>query len=615
MGDRYSNMMRSEIFARPRTTVSPASGCAARAAARFSPRAAPASEEDADDVRPRWRTRVDARPAGIETVYTQATNGSLATTTTIRKSSQQQLTTAAIATYDAIGRQSELVEFGSGAQRRTRWLRTGRQVTQEDPDQSTTAYDHNLLGLVTRIRQQRTCTASVRRDDDPAEPSWAGAVGLGRRQPVDDVRVRRVWACQGSHRGGPTRDAPDRSRSTPTADSMLQPSAPTGSSVDTTCGAIRRRMFSLVQPQPLVMATRTFDNLGRLTGSENTNPRVPIPLSERRVRQTLAYDPQGRVERDTQVGQSPAQPVTSTWSLAPGDVWQRTLAYAGGPATSVWRESYDRAFRLARKEPVVGGVVQPGTSFSWIGEIYDGRSQAIGTGRSPFREQVTLDRFGSPLRWRFTAADVDANGQPINAADAAAYCGGVWNTTECALPILDVRTLRDQAGRIVSLQSVFGNPVFSGGTLTSRTPSQPWRGYAYDPMGRLSRLWEHTGVGTALSTTGLVTHDVTRAQIEALGAAAQLWSYSRETAVGGTLAIQSPATNGERWALPVPRGPGHQIVQARIDGQARALQHDVAGHVIDHGTYRHEFDPRGQLAGAAGPANCWSRTYTTQRVN
>src|SRR5262249_51725798 len=97
------------------------------------------------------------------------------------------------------------------------------------------------------------------------------------------------------------------------------------------------------------------------------------------------------------------------------------------------------------------------------------------------------------------------------------------------------------------------------------------------------------------STAGLTTHTVTTADIQAIGATSDRWVYDRETTVGGTLAVRNPVTNAERWALPVPRAPGHQIQQVRVDGQTQTFRHDTAGEIRIDGNLQYSFDPRGQL--------------------
>src|SRR5262249_33656358 len=162
--------------------------------------------------------------------------------------------------------------------------------------------------------------------------------------------------------------------------------------------------------------------------------------------------------------------------------------------------------------------------------------------------------------------------------EGAAYCGTAWNPAECARPLLTGEALRDDRGRILSLKTSFGHPVLSGGVLRSRTPPQPWRGYGYDPMDRLATVWEHSGIGSVVSTAGLTTHTVRPQDIEKVAAQADAWTYERESAVGGTLSIRN-ASGNERFVLPIPRGPGHQLQQVRVDGRTRRVEHNATGQI------------------------------------
>jgi hypothetical protein len=118
------------------------------------------------------------------------------------------------------------------------------------------------------------------------------------------------------------------------------------------------------------------------------------------------------------------------------------VSYELGTVKAEWGETYDLAQRLIRKRSWLG----PNTEFSWLGDLYLGRDQDQPGRQSPFRERRTLDHFGSPIGWRFTALDVDTNGQPSNTLDGAAYCGTTWNVTECGRPLLAIET-RGQSGK------------------------------------------------------------------------------------------------------------------------------------------------------------------------
>jgi RHS repeat-associated protein len=352
----------------------------------------------------------------------------------------------------------------------------------------------------------------------------------------------------------------------------------------------------LGQPQARqLLAERVFDDLGRLLTSRNANPMLSgLPPANRTVAEQTSYDVLGRVRSGSlTVGLQPPHEVISDWSIDPASgAWRRNVSYALGTSQADWSGNYDLALRLGRKQSWLG----PASEFAWLGDLYVGRDQEQLGRQSRFRERRTLDNFGLPVSWNYTAIDLDANQQPVNAQDGAAYCGTAWNIAQCARPLLAMEALRDVMGRIVSLKASFGHPVVTGGKVTARKVVQLWRGYEYDPMGRLSELWEHAGVSGVVSTQGLQTHRVTTAEIRGIASTSDQWDYEREAAVGGTVSIRNLSANAERWALPVPRGPGHQIQQARIDAKVRSLQHDAAGQIAQDGSLRYSFDPRGQLA-------------------
>jgi RHS repeat-associated protein len=547
--------------------------------------------------RPAWVRN----PDGTETVYTRRTNASEETVTTIRRSSNLRLTTSNIVTLDAMQQPTAQVEYGQGDQRRTKWVRDGmgRATEEENAEGFVTKYQYDLLGLLRKVEQQRTAgsnpqfeTATYTYDrrgqpkvvTDPSNQitniEYDSFGRLKERRSPGQKQVRHAF----------TYDALGRVDVETIGDNQIR------HVYDTLGDPVNDLLIGTGRPQSITR--REYDDLGRLTRSRNMNPMVNrVPLSLRTVERELSYDSLGRINTDLlRVGGQSAHQITSNWSLLPSGSWERKLSYAIGSSKKDWLEDYDQALRLAKKRELINGAAGTSMDFLWLGEIYLGRDQKQSGIQNPFRVRISLDHFGAPVGWRYTAIDLDARQRPLNSQDGDTYCGGAWKVNECARPLLALDTLRDVMGRVVSQSFSFGHPTFTNGKLTSRTPPRPSRGYAYDPMGRLGHIWEHAGLGASVSTAGLSNHTVTTADIQRINTRSDHWIYDREPAVGGTLSIRNSATNARRWSLPISRGPGHQIKQLQIDGQRRELEHNEAGENIVNGDWQYSFDPRGQLA-------------------
>lgn len=547
--------------------------------------------------RPAWMRD----PTGTVTVFTHRTAGNERTTTVIRRSGTQQLTTSTIQQLNATGEVTQETEYGSGRDKPTSWVRDGlgRVTSETNPDGFVTRLHYDLPGLLRTQERQRTPGPNPQFDVTTYDYDLRGQI----RHITDPAKQITEFLYDGFGRL--------KERRVPGQPLVLTAFTYDGLGrvdVETSGGNRIRRVYDkrgdhiedwwLVNPKPVLIAERTFDDLGRMRTARNSNPAVAsVPLTRRTVVQELTYDPLGRVATESlRVGVGTAHTVTSSWSVALGGLWQRTLSYDLGAARSEWFETFDASRRLSQVRSASGLETQ----FSWLGEHYAGRAQQQQPGwQSPFREQLSFDPFGRAAVWRYTAIDVDANRRPLNPQEGAIYCGGVWNTTECSRALMSTDALRDRMGRIVSVQPSFGHPLFSGGALSPRTPAQPWRGYGYDPAGRLQDLWEHAGTGTVVSTQGLTTHTVQPADIQRIAAGADNFVYQREIDVGGTTSIRNLGSGDERFALPTPRGPGHQLQQVRIDRTPRSVQHNAAGQVREDGGLQLSFDPRGYLATVA----------------
>ncbi len=542
--------------------------------------------------RPMW----SRSPDGSETVMTYRASDYEQTISKVRRSGVDLLTTATITTFDASGRPTDRIQYGSGDERRTSVSYTGKTTTHVGPDGVIAKTRYDMLGLLRESLQQRSGGTNPQFDrtlldynrrgqliklSDPAnQVSSFKFDSLGRLKERNALGQPQVFKAF-------TYDALSRVDVETVGQHRIL-------HVYDTKGDPWRDVM-LGGPAKQVIAERFFDDLGRLRKGSFRNPALlSVPAARRTVVTALQYDGLGRVASEVmRVGQEPGRRVTSMWSVN-GGTWQRKVRYALGASSSEWTDDYDPALRLVRKESTPSGSSR--TEFFWLGEIYRGRRQTQLGLQSPFTEKLLHDNFGAPLSWRYKAIDLDSAQQPISSSDGMRYCGGAWNTVECGRPLMESQALRDVTGRIVSLNRTFGHPLFRSNNLVSRLPLVPWRGYAYDDMGRLKQLWEHAGNAGGVQPVGLRSHSVTAIDIESIAISSDPWSYEREVQVGGTLSIRNGVTNVERWALQTPRGAGHQIQQLRVGGQTRHVQHDAMGHVTVDGSLKYSFDPRGQLA-------------------
>lgn len=538
-------------------------------------------------------------PSGIESVFTRRSDGSQETASTIRRAAGKILTTGVVTDFDASERPTKRTDYGGGDERTIQWTRDGlgNVLDQIDAYGFITKYTYDLRGLVQTIDQQKTSGSN---------PTYETATykydGRGQVRFVIDPATQETEFQYDSFGRASRRISPGQQ----TVVRIFTYDALSRVDVETSGGNRIKHVYDkrgdatedqllIAGSRPITIAKRTFDDLGRLLTTSNMNPSlVALHPQDRTVTRTISYDSLSRVSLDSlKTGKQTEHPVTIEWSISPVSLWMRTLSFTLGASQAEWRETFDPALRMATKRSWRGQT----TEFSWIGDIYSGRKQEQGGGHaSPFRESVELDNFGAPIGWKFTGIDIDPAGKPANIADGIAYCGSTWNQTECARPLMESNGLRDVAGRLVSLFSNFGAPAFTGSTLVPRRPFQPWRGYEYDPSGRLATLWEDEGVNNTVSTAALRSHTVTPSDIRKLGNSSNEWDYVREANVGGTLSIHNLSSGMDRWTLPVPRGPGHQIAQVDIDGKTRTVLHNDTGQIFNDGPLEYTFDPRGQLA-------------------
>ncbi|MCG3212639.1 MAG: hypothetical protein FOGNACKC_06309 [Anaerolineae bacterium] len=542
--------------------------------------------------------------AGNQTISTLRTATYIATDTKIRTNDVgRPLTTTAIVRLDPLGRPVTETQYGAGDEREWIWHRdgNGHVLAETNPEGFITRYRRNLLGWPHLVFEQRNLAGEF----DISEFRYNGRGQISQiidpanqitefiYTPFGETREHNLPGTPNVHLAY-SYDGLGRLQRENTGTATIE------HIYDRRGDPILDQIDEHSVKHPLV--TRFFDDLGRLSDAVNHNYALSwLAPGDRQVAQTWTYDDLGRVQQESiRVGSGPLRTVISNWNLSPTGTWQRDLSYASaGAVQAQWREGYDLIGRLAWKDRLLPGPSALHTTFNWLGDIYLGRVQDQANHASPFREERTVDAFGLPLSWRYSAIDWD-NGtrMPANTQEGQQYCGSQWMPSECARPLLKLEVLRDVMGRIASLQWQFGNPVFNSNRLVGTNHPQPWRGYAYNPMGQLSQTWEHSGVSNPVSTAGVKTHGVKTEDIDQLADSfgGEEWSYIRELAVGDTVAIRNTA-GVDRWSLPTPRGPGHQIQQVAIDGVTRTLNYDAAGRIQVDGQRGYSYDPVGRLAG------------------
>jgi RHS repeat-associated protein len=541
-------------------------------------------------------------PAGTQLVYTWSPAPHLSTAAEIRTQGTSRLTTVTVDWLDAAERAVQEGVYGSGNWRYWQWTRDGAGFVREvhDPDNVLTGIHRNLLGWPLEIAEQRTTanpasldisrftynqrgqvltftdptTTTTEFDYDPfgaitarRSPGQPRVVNAFFYDPLGRVDLEYAGQAVIKHFYD--------GRGDPIGESLLD------------------------QGVLVPLATRTYDELGRVLTARNFNPALSaLPEADRTVTERMDYDALGRVRLDSlQVGTVLNHDVQSTWRLAAPDAWQRDVHYQAGLDEVRWRETLDGAGRLARKERVVAGGAALATTFNWLGDIYTGRVQAQSGHASPFREERTVDPFGSLLDLRYRAIDLQADGAPIDAAEGAAYCGGSWNVAACGQPLFASQSLHDTMNRVASVTAQFGYPVIVNSRRIAVAHPQSWQGYTYTPQGQLDHAWDDPGGQGPVPTAGLGSPFVTANDIARLGQHSPQWAYQRNPTGGDLEAIRNVATGADRWALVAPRSPGHQIQQVAVDGITRTLSYDASGRVEVDGPRTYFYDPRGQLAG------------------
>ena len=171
---------------------------------------------------------------------------------------------------------------------------------------------------------------------------------------------------------------------------------------------------------------------------------------------------------------------------------------------------------------------------------------------NPLQEFVGLDNFGQRTRWTWDGYVRNADGSPRD--NNAGYCGeATFNPDRCGDPVFEIHGVRDVMGRLRSVTSTSGYPVFDLATYAPLpNPHQSdWRGYTYDGAGFFTREW--TGAFADPPTVSLSPNSISNAAVDALG---------------NTL-------GAEPWG-PHPRAERHRIFPVRSGRSPRSWKNPVA---------------------------------------
>ncbi len=265
---------------------------------------------------------------------------------------------------------------------------------------------------------------------------------------------------------------------------------------------------------------------------------------------------------------------TIAWTL-PVDTWQRSVTYPTGTEID---ETYDAAGRLT----FLSLSANRGAHFAWLGELPLGRMHDwTGGDADPLRLRVGLDDFGLPSEWTWTVMDV-VGGTPIDSGWAARYCRDELSAT-CSAPLYQATAVRDQLGRIASLETGFGDPAV-GAAAAAPVHAPQWAGYTYDLRGRLSRAWTADGVPGGFAGS-LSPHGVSGSDIEALGADPSITprrrDFVRQVGSGSLLGIDQTETGVTTTPWSVQRAAGYTLASGTVFGSQPQFQHDTLGRLVD----------------------------------
>lgn len=535
---------------------------------------------------------------GSQTLVGQRLNPDRAFWAQVRRNKTgKQLTTGRTIDFDILGLPILETEFGNASSRTSTTLRDsiGYVMATVNPDGTRTEYERNFLGWPKKISELTAFGPSQAFDYTQLTYNKRGQL----RTLSDPAHQVTQWTYSGyGELGGVTIPGQPAIKKTYTYDALGRLNTELSGRYELSYQYDKRGdLFEIGYRQknsdPFRMLSRkSFDELGRNIETVYNNVLLShLAPSERLVIRKTRYDDLGRVELESVSIGNHRHETKTTWELI-ANKWVRRVD--GG----VLEESYDQRGRMESiiRRPV--GQQQSKIVLDWLGEYFVGRTQEQVGRSSPFREIREIGPFGELSKLDYTAIDVTRFREPKDRTEGNDYCGGQWNATYCAPPLLSISAQREMFGKIVSLSSQFGFPVLNAGKLVTKPHLQTWRGYAYNPMGQLSEVWEHDGNSSppnisALPVTGVSQREIL--QIANLSGADRV-QYKREAHVGAATKIAESKTGITRWELPKGRGPGHQLQSVDVDKQNLKIQHDLQGQITSDGKHLYEFDPLGRLA-------------------
>ncbi|MFN3197645.1 MAG: RHS repeat domain-containing protein [Bradymonadia bacterium] len=580
-------------------------------------------------------------PDGTQHIYTQNPATRTATTSTIHRRGDEAFSISTVMVDDPVNREISTARYGSQGEvsvQNAYYDALGRTSETVDVEGHGQRSEWDLAGWPSR--QVRTYSGLADVDETTYEYRWVnGQVGTAITDPRGGITLEYRDAFQQVTR----RVLPGFTVQTPTnyeyaydAFGRLVSETKPGNlgmlnsyrDPQTQALTVDLRQATEFSPQgQWTYAQWDYDSLGRLLQSTSYNPQLAaFNILKPTVTHEYTYDSAGRLNSETMgLDGYVSLPVTGNWSLVqpsidssapyaldqPNSVWKRQLTY---PESASWSYELDgggRVNRVNENGPSVDhqplGWTPMDAQLDWWGSHYVGRTQTWGPNMDPFREMVDLDGLGQTTYRTFTAVDLD-NGNPTNALWADTYCPGGWDAARCDAPLYAESFIRDEKGRVRSLDWRFGRvgPV-------GQDPSNPqrWRGYNYGVRGHLDTVLERSDLDLDPSpTANLVPHTTLWGDVQmaaqGLTQAPDERAYTREAdAVGSltTLTLHTaaqggqPAASEDLWDHPGLRSARLELSQLVVDGQSYSFTHDMAGRLTD------------MLPDGAGDGQGWSYTY------
>ncbi len=508
--------------------------------------------------------------------------GRVAGAATVRRKNGQVFTTASVAEHDLTGGVISRVESGAkdgvpSRDRATTYLRnaSGFVLGTTDPLGTTTEFVRDFLGQLKVKRElhelgDQTTTYSYNRrgqlltETDAAQQTiqstYNGFGELATRTTPAQQPVLEVFTYDGlgrrlsSSRGGEELSYAYNGRG------LLQ-------SITSATHGLEREF--------------TYDELGRLTAAQAHNPALGgpgavVPSAERVVVNQRTYDALGAVETEaTKVGTRPTRTAFNWWYRMPTSTW-RFAQHPNGASTSELTDGLGRRALTYRPNWRT-------TSVDYLGELR--RTVSSDKPGSPFRLKTAFDAFGQAVEWKYTAVDVDANGNP-EGGGGTAVCPGGWDKS-CGEPVMQITAARDAVGRLLSYEKRIGVPF--------EPLTESWRGYTYSARGHVRATMEAPGVQFGVPQYQAWNENDVEAYVGQYGTSGRTWKYDRDPSVGNLTSIT------ERDSLEPPRfdnaarDPGHQLKQYEVGGVYQEREFDASGRVVREGDRSFSWDSFGQL--------------------